>query len=130
MNQHDYSTYTSEEAAFAAENLNYSDIDHMVSNIPEKFRDFMKSTLEKVVITSAINGPNTPHGTNPNKERWIPIYNIEGKKEGSGGVALSLRVCSFDNSYALVGARLAFDSKEGSAFYAENFKHVDEKYMA
>jgi hypothetical protein len=78
------------------------------------------------LIIKVINEDFVPDFTNQSQQKWYPWFKV-----GSSGSGFDLSYAGYyyDYSYAIVGSRLCFETKEKCQYVAEQFRDLYEQFL-
>lgn len=124
----DYKKITTLAAVFAALNLP-ADEKPDVSRWPARYHAHKQHEYDVQMAIDAINGPDwVVDWNNTDQLKYYLWVYTEPDASRVSGRGLSLLDVYDDDSYAIVGPRLCFESREKALHFWEHFKPLYENY--
>ena len=96
--------------------------------LPEKHRTALTAHYKLVIIAQALNDGWEPDWTNYDEYKYYPWFVVEEKSSGPG-LGLSYIVYAYAGSFADVGSRLCYRTRELARYAGTQFKDLYEEYF-
>jgi hypothetical protein len=114
--------------------LSISDSLPDVSLLPEKHQKALISHYQLIIITQALNFQDAGKEWEPNWNNWNQLkyyawFEVKASEEKPSGFGFSGSYCTRTSTYAGVGSRLCFKTRELAQYAAKTFIQLYQDYF-